>query len=105
MKDTTGSQFNPERHKWDDLILVVSPELQASMDEKLISAADIKEAIWLAEESGEKFYDEQDGMTMCSMVKPVITYWVQYRKTAPETYEIFRAYYHRMRFSEEGQPS
>lgn len=105
MKDTTGSQFNPERHKWDDLILVVSPELQASMDEKLISAADIKEAIWLAEESGEKFYDEQDGMTMCSMVKPVITYWVQYRKTAPETYEIFRAYYHRMRLSEEGQPS
>lgn len=105
MKDITGSQFNPETHEWDDLTLVISPQIQASMDEKLISAADIKEAIWLAETSGDKFYDEQDDMVMCSMVKPVITYWVQYRKTAPETYEIFRAYYHRMRFSEEGQPS
>ena len=71
------------------------------MDKKLISAADIKEAIWLAESSGDKFYDEADGMCLCSLIKPVITYWVQYKKTAPKTYEIFSAYYHRMRFNKE----
>jgi Fe-S oxidoreductase len=101
MNKVTGSDFQPESHEWDDLILEISDELQKSMDAKLISAADIKEAIWLAEASGDKFYDEKDGMFICSMEKPVITYWVQYREIAPKTYEIFSAYYHRMRFNKE----
>jgi hypothetical protein len=81
--------------------LIISDELQRNMDKKLISAADIKEAIWIAENSGDQFYDEADGMCLCSMIKPVITYWVQYKETAPRTYEIFSAYYHRMRVNRE----
>ena len=101
MSKITGSDFQPESHEWDGLVLEISSELQKSMDAKLISAADIKEAIWLAEASGDKFYDEKGGMCICSMEKPVITYWVQYREIAPRTYEIFSAYYHRMRFNKE----
>jgi Fe-S oxidoreductase len=101
MKNITGSDFESESHDWDGLTLVISSEMQKSMDNKLISAADIKEAIWQAESTGDKFYDENDGMRLCSMVKPVITYWVQYKETAPKTYEIFSAYYHRMRFNKE----
>ena len=41
----------------------------------------------------------------CSMIKPVITYWVQYRETAPMTYEVLSAYYHRMRFDRGEQPA
>jgi hypothetical protein len=101
MKKTSGIEFEPKTHEWDELTLVINDEIQKSMDNKLISAADLKEAIWLAENSGDKFYDESDGMCICSMVKPVITYWVQYKETAPKTYEIFSAYYHRMRFNKE----
>lgn len=93
--------FKPETHEWDELTLIINNEILKRMDKKLISAADLKEAIWSAERSGDKFYDASDGMCMCSMVKPVITYWVQYKKTAPKTYEIFSAYYHRMRFDRE----
>ena len=93
--------FEPQTHEWDELNLIIKDETLKNMDQKLISAADLKEAIWLAEKSGDKFYDESDGMCMCSMVKPVITYWVQYIETAPKTYEIFSAYYHRMRFDRE----
>ena len=67
------------------LTLIIGDELQKNLDKKLISAADLKEAIWLAESSGDKFYDESDGMCVASMIKPVITYWVQYRETAPLT--------------------
>lgn len=98
-----GIEFMPEKHEWDEINLVINDEMLASMDKKLITTADLKEAIWLAESTGEKFFDESDGMCACSMVKPVITYWVQYRETAPTTYEIFSAYYHRMRFSAEGR--
>jgi Fe-S oxidoreductase len=100
MEKTSGVEFEPETHEWDELTLVINDEIQEGMDNKLISAADLKEAIWLAEKSGDKFYDESDGMCMCSMIKPVITYWVQYREPAPNSYEIFSAYYHRMRFNQ-----
>jgi hypothetical protein len=72
------------------------------METKLISASDLKEAIWHAENSGDKFYEESEGRCLCSMTKSVLTYWVQYKKTDPKTYEIFSAYYHRMRFNKEG---
>lgn len=101
MKITRDAEFRPVTHEWDSLTLIVGEELQRKMDNRLISAADIKEAIWQAEKSGDKFIDENDGMCMCSLVKPVITYWVQYKQTAPGAYEIFSAYCHRMRFNEE----
>jgi hypothetical protein len=101
MKENRNVDFKPETHEWDELNLIIKDEILAGMEKRLISAADLKEAIWLAEKSGDKFYDESDGMCMCSMVKPVITYWVQYKEAAPKTYEIFSAYYHRMRFNRE----
>jgi Fe-S oxidoreductase len=100
MKEYWGMDFSPEAHEWDDLNLTIAPALLESMNQKLITAADVKEAIWRAESAGDAFYNEKDGMRICSMVKPVITYWVQYKEAGPKAYEIFSAYYHRMRFQE-----
>ncbi|HVI40283.1 MAG TPA: hypothetical protein VM577_06460, partial [Anaerovoracaceae bacterium] len=102
MKEISSIDFEPEIHEWDELALIIGDEIQMDMAKKLISAADIKEAIWLAENSGDKFFDESDGTCLCSMVKSELTYWVQYKETASKTYEIFSAYSHRMRFSREG---
>jgi Fe-S oxidoreductase len=101
MKRIRDIDFEPEIHEWDSLTLKMSDEILQSMNKKLISSADLKEAIWLAEKSGDSFFDEQDGMRLCSMVKPAIIYWVQYKETGPGAYEIFSAYYHRMRFNRE----
>ncbi len=101
MKKTRNIDFKPETHEWDALTLVISEGIRKSMEKKLISAADLKETIWLAEKSGDKFYEEGEGICMGRMIKPVITYWVQYKETAPKTYEILSAYCHRMRFNKE----
>lgn len=101
LKTKWDLDFEPETHDWDQLTLVISDEIQQSMEQKLISAAELKEAIWRAESTGDKFYDASDGMCLCSMVKPVVTYWVQYKEKAPGTYEVFSAYSHRIRFVEE----
>jgi len=98
MKLITDEDFQPERQGWDALDLTIADDLQRSLDQKLISAADLREAIWLAERTGDVFVDEADGTRLASMVKPVITYWVEYRKTGPETYQVLSAYHHRMRF-------
>jgi hypothetical protein len=101
MMKNRGVDFEPVAHEWDGLILAINDGMLERMNRKLISAADLKEAIWLAESFDDKFYDESDGMCMCSMVKPFVTYWVQYKETAPRTYEIFSAYSHRMRINRE----
>ena len=97
MKLLQGADFVPPRHEWDDCSLVVSAEVQRQMEEKLISAADVKEAVWQAETTGDFFYKPSDGTRLATMAKPVITYWVQYRETVPHTYEVLAAYSHRMR--------
>ena len=101
MKRIQGADFEPERHEWDEIKLVIGDGLQKQMEEKLISAADIREAVWLGEASGDKFCDENTGLQLSTMVKPVITYWVEYREIEPGTYEILDAYYHRMRIERE----
>ncbi len=98
MKQIRGVDFEPASQPWDRLTLSIGDELQRALDDKLIAASDLKEAIWRAERSCDKFADESDGMSIASMVKPVITYWVQYQETAAHTYRVVGAYCHRMRF-------
>jgi Fe-S oxidoreductase len=97
LKLLQGVDFEPTRYEWDESTLVISPEVQRQMEEKLISTAELKEAVWQAEATGDFFYDPEDGSRLATMAKPVITYWVQYRETVPRTYEILAAYCHRMR--------
>ena len=101
MKQIREADFQPAAHPWDELRLIIGDELQKSLNQKLISAADLREAIWTAESSGDKFVDECDGASLASLPRPVITYWVEYREAAPRTYEVLSAYYHRMRFEGE----
>jgi Fe-S oxidoreductase len=102
MNNHWDMDFAPETHEWDSLNLIISDELLEQLDRKLITEDDLRESIWLAETTGEKFIDEQDGMTQCSMEKSVLTYWVQYKKTAPDAYEIYNAFSHRMHINKEG---
>ncbi len=88
MKRLRDADFEPERHAWDGVTLVIDDGLQKDLDKKLISAADLREAIWMAETSGDVFVDAATGTHLASMIKPVITYWVEYRKVAPQTYEV-----------------
>ena len=100
--EISGTAFTPDKQPWDDLTLLIDDEIQKEMEEKLISAVELKEAIWQAETTGEKFYDESEGISLTSMIKPVITYWVEYKEVGAQTYQIHSVYYHRIRFKEEG---
>ncbi len=97
----TGETFTPESHPWDGVKLQIPDDLRDELDRRLIVEDDLKEAIWQAETSGEKFVDETDGLFQCSMVKPALTYWVQYKPAGVNTYEVTSAYSHRMHFDRE----
>jgi hypothetical protein len=97
MKQLQGADFAPARHEWDDLVLIIPADVQYEMEQKLISSAEIQEAIWQAETAGDYFFDQEEGGRLATLTKPIFTYWVQYRETAPKTYEVVAAYSHRMR--------
>jgi hypothetical protein len=99
MKRIKNTDFEAPSHPWNTLTLVIDEGLRRTLDRKLISGSDIKEAVWRAESTGDRFLDEQTGACLCSMVKEVITYWVEYRRIADGTFEILDAYTHRMRFA------
>ena len=98
MKDIEGRAFAAASKEWDALELTIDAELLESVDRKLIALSDIKEAVWCAERDGDYFVDGDGGERQCSLVKPVLTYWVSYKKRGDNDYEILSAYYHRMKF-------
>jgi hypothetical protein len=99
MKTLTDDDFTPPQNEWDGLKLVIDPMLLEEMDRKLITEDDVREAIYTAEKTGQKFLSE-DGVIQCALIKPVITYWVQYRPADAGAFEVLSAFSHRMRFGE-----
>ena len=99
MKTLKDEDFTPPRNEWDGVQLVIAPALLEEMDRRLITEDDVREAIYTAEKTGQKFVSE-DGVFQCSLIKPVITYWVQYRPAESGAYEVLSAFSHRMRFGE-----
>jgi Fe-S oxidoreductase len=100
-RELKNEVFEPELQPWDDIRLVIEKELAERIDRKLISEDDMKEAIWLAESTGDKFRDEADGSASACLVRRLLTYWVRYRMLADGGAEVLDAYYHRMRFEAE----
>ena len=96
-EDVCSADFSASAQEWDRIELIIDDGLAESIDRKLIAFSDMKEAIWNAEATGDKFVDEADGVCQCCLVKPVLTYWVQYKKVRENVFEVFGAYYHRMR--------
>ncbi len=100
LKEDWDMEYTPAANPWDALKLEISGELQAKMEKTLVSTADLQEAVWYAETGGDKLVGD-DGWCLASLVKPVITYWVQYR-LAPEgdenSFAVGAVYSHRMKW-------
>ena len=92
--------FTPASAPWDALELDVPPELRQKMERNLVSMADLQETVWNAETGGDKLLGD-DGWLLASLVKSVITYWVQYRPKeggSENEFEVGAVYCHRMKW-------
>ena len=100
MKELENKVLEPHAKDWDGIKLEFSDDARANMEDKLITDSEAAEVIWLAERAKDYFEDESGLRTAC-MMKPVLTYWVDYRETVPGEYRVESAYCHRMRIGEE----
>ncbi len=102
MRTYWNQDFEPASSAADTVRVVVPAEVQARMDERLITLGDVREAIARAEERKEGFINEQ-GDILCHLVKAYVTYWVLYRikeENGRTTYLVLDAYSHRMHVRE-----
>jgi Fe-S oxidoreductase len=94
---TDDAENSPLPAPWDDIRLTIAPETAERADRKLISLSDIREALYLARETGG-FFAAPSGVRQCSMIRPALVYWVTYKPTDDGGFEVLDAYYHRMKF-------
>ncbi len=83
----------PESH--EKYTLVLSPELRAKIESRLILIEDVQKVIEHAEISGERFINQENNHSLAFFKPHLITYWVEYSPSS-DGYLIHDAYSHRM---------
>jgi hypothetical protein len=92
----------------DPMTLIVSPEVQALMEKRMILMEDVERTIAQAEASGRKIADQTTGRTIASHRPAAVTYWVEYSPQHPPqhsgggsgdcaTFVVHNVYSHRMK--------
>jgi hypothetical protein len=78
-----------------EIELVVSADVQADLERKLILLDDVRQTISHAETTGSKLLDPASGHLIASHRLLAMTYWVEYA-AQDGSYVVHRAYSHRM---------
>lgn len=80
-----------------DIELVISTEVHADLERKLILEDDLRQVLRHAESTGQRLLDRQSGHFIASHRPVCITYWVEYSVDADSgRYVVHGAYSHRM---------
>ncbi len=79
----------------DDIHLAIDPALAPVVEERRIEIDDIRKVIAHARSTGQVFINMATGHRLACLRPSTTTYWVEYRPKGT-TYEIVRAYSHRM---------
>mgnify|MGYP007116720007 FL=1 len=80
---------------YEKYTLLLSPEMRALIEDRLILVEDVQKVIEHAETSAERFINQENGHTLAFFKPNLITYWVEYSQEE-DRYLIHDAYSHRM---------
>lgn len=80
--------------------LIISEEVWRIMDERYILLEDIEKVIRHAQESGERFFNPEDGSVLANKRIEDVTYWVRYIEKDGAT-QVVNVYSHRMEVKRE----
>ena len=87
---------------YESIHLVISPEVQQLMEDRLILVEDLQQVIETAERSGKKLLNRKTGRFLAYGKPGAVTYWVSYSPQG-DGYYVHTAYSHRMEIGEEAQ--
>jgi hypothetical protein len=90
--------LNPAAH----IRLLIPPEVQETLEQRLILVEDLQQVVAQAEQTGERLLNKHSGHFLASHKLGSVTYWVEYTPEA-DAYRIHNAYSHRMEIGGEAQ--
>lgn len=85
------------------LRLIITDDVRARLEERLILLEDVQRVIEAAERSGRKLRHRETGHWLAHAKPHVVTYWVEYSAQG-DAFVVYNAYSHRMDLAEEVQP-
>ena len=80
--------------------LMIPDDVWRMMDERYILLEDVEKVIRHAQESGERFFNPEDGSFLANRRIENVTYWVRYREKDPAI-QVVTVYSHRMEVKNE----
>jgi Fe-S oxidoreductase len=98
LKEIWGETM-PSRESYENLQLVISPDVQKILEDRLVLVEDIQKVIENAEKTGQKLRNPQTGRFLAHSKLAYVTYWVEYSAKG-DAFEIHNAYSHRMELTE-----
>lgn len=99
LKHTWGEEMESAK-SYEKINLIITPEVQNLLEERLILIEDIQQVIEYAEHSGKKLLNKKNGRFLAYFKPAAVTYWVEYYPKG-EAFEVHMAYSHRMEIQEE----
>ena len=78
--------------------LIVAPDVRTVLDKRRLKDEDIRNTIWQAEQTGQKFVHPHSGHCLAGARPYFVTVWVEY-SPRDDGFEIFSAYQHRVKIS------
>ena len=98
LKDIWGEDMDGSK-SYENIRLIITPQVQKLLDDRLILIEDIQQVIEYAERSGKKLLNKPSGHFLAHYKPTAVTYWVEYFPQG-EAYEVYNAYSHRMEIGE-----
>jgi glutamate synthase (NADPH) small chain len=99
LKEIWGEDMDGSK-SYENIRLIIAPEVQNLLDERLILIEDIQQVIEYAERSGKKLLNKNTGRFLAYYKPAAVTYWVEYSPKG-EAFAVYKAYSHRMEIGEE----
>lgn len=101
LKQLWGETMDGTQPGYEAIKLVMSDEVRARMERRLILVEDLQRVIEQAERTGRRLRDPGTGHLLAYYKPTAVTYWVEYAPEG-EGFAVYNAYSHRMEIAEGG---
>jgi glutamate synthase (NADPH) small chain len=99
LKQLWGDLMDGTQPSYEAIKLVISDEVRARMERRLILLEDIQRVIEQAERTGRRLRDPATGHLLAYFKPTAVTYWVEYAPEG-EAFAVYNTYSHRMEIAE-----
>jgi glutamate synthase (NADPH/NADH) small chain len=103
LEEIWGENMGGEE-QYESIVLRLSADVAARLDDRLILIEDIQRVIEYAERTGRRLSNRTTGHLLAYHRPDAVTYWVEYVPTDDGAYEVFNAYSHRMEIPGSTEP-